>query len=436
MLDVADAALRGRAGQGTGGMLIEHPQKVCDAYDWADPRIDRILRRHLRITPSFQRKQWEFAMIYHALEESGVLHPEARGMAFGAGRERLLFALARRVRHVLATDLYGEGASWVGARTAAPKEFLLAAAPFEVDPERLDAAHMDMRAVERPGAPVDFCYSSCAFEHIGTRDEHFLEHLRGVRRVLKPGGVYVLTTEMRYGPTLPVPHNFFFSIGHLLDLAMASGLTPDPVFDARLRPHTLNAPNLDGKEFGLPAARLWQPSITPWRQGILFTSALLVLRNGGGPAVRPEVLGYRETEAWVHAQGRRLSAELWGSWQAVTPDALVRAAPAIGHEEFAEPAPASSTFLHTAWLGFGEGRVALKILPPEDSSAKPGRPVALKVVSRPIGGPLDPEPVLVRHTEGADVACEFPAEAGKVYAVVGRGPQQCARTWGVFARCA
>lgn len=138
-------------------MLIEHPQKLCDAYDWADPRIDTILRERLRIMPSFQRKQWEFALIYHALDSNGALHPEARGIAFGAGRERLVYALSERVEHLLATDLYGGGAAWVGARTNAPKEFLLDAAPFPVDPARIDAARLDMRTVEYDGPPVDFC---------------------------------------------------------------------------------------------------------------------------------------------------------------------------------------------------------------------------------------------------------------------------------------
>ncbi|WP_165982400.1 class I SAM-dependent methyltransferase [Dankookia rubra] len=412
--------------------MIEHLQKLCDAYDWADPHIDEILRRYLRITPSFQRKQWEFAMIYRALDSSGLLNPDARGIAFGAGRERLLYALSNRVRHVLATDLYGQHSAWVGARTAAPKQFLLEAAPFEVDPARLDAAYMDMRHVEHGGEPVDFCYSSCAFEHIGTEDAHFLEHLRGVSRILRPGGVYALTTELRYGPTLPVPHNFFFSLDHLIDLAMRSGLAMHPVFDARLARNTLNAPNIDGLEFGIAAARLWQPSITPWRQGIVFTSALLILRKQA-PALRPQVLGYAETEGWVHAQLRRLNTELWKSWQSIAPDALVRA-PAIGHEDFAQPGKPAGPFLHTAWTSFGEGRVAVRITPPDDGTARPGQPVALRVSSRPVGGKVDPQPVLVLTTEGGDAGGEFLAEPGKVYAVVGTGPWQPARTWGILAR--
>jgi SAM-dependent methyltransferase len=427
-------------------MRIEHPQKLCDAYDWADPRLDGILRARLRVTPSFQRKQWEFALIYHALEEGGALHPRARGIAFGAGRERLIYALAERVEHLLATDLYGEDATWVGARTAAPKEALLGAAPFPVDPERLGAARLDMRTVEYDGPPVDFCYSSCAFEHIGTEDGHFLEHLRGVHRILKPGGVYVLTTELRYGPTLPVPHSFFFSLDHLIGLAARSGLAMDPVFDARLRPHTLNAPNLDGKEFGLAAARFWQPAITPWRQGIVFTSALLALRRprDGAAApepLRPAVLGYAETEAWVHAQLRRLRKDLWGDWQAIAPDALAKAPPpaAPGHDGFDATVPPAGTaaavpFLHTAWLDFGAGRVALKSVPSDDSSAAPGSPVTLQVCARPVGGAREPRPVLSLATEGGAVSGEFTAEPGKVYAVVARGPRQSARTWGLFAR--
>jgi hypothetical protein len=232
-----------------------------------------------------------------------------------------------------------------------------------------------------------------------------------------------------------VPHSFFVSLDHLVDLAARSGLAMDPVFDARLRPHTLNAPNLDGKEFGLAAARFWQPAITPWRQGIVFTSVLLVLpKRDGAAAARPAVLGYPETEGWVHAQLRRLRADLWGAWQAIAPDALVRPPAAAGHDDFAAPAKPAPPFLHTAWLDFGGGRVALKALPPDESSAAPGSPVTLQVVARPVGGAREPRPVLSLATEGGDVAGEFTAEAGKVYAVIARGPPQSARTWGLFAR--
>ena len=41
-----------------------------------------------------------------------------------------------------------------------------------------------MRALEFEDASFDFCYSSCAMEHIGKYDD-FLEHLREVRRVLE-----------------------------------------------------------------------------------------------------------------------------------------------------------------------------------------------------------------------------------------------------------
>lgn len=356
---------------------------------------------------------------------SGALHS-------AAGRERLIYALSQRVENLLATDLYNQASTWVGARTDSPKAFVLAGAPFTVDPDRIDAAYMNMRNIDYAGEPVDFCYSYCAFEHIGTEDEHFLQHLRGAHGILKPGGIYVLTTELRYGPTLPVPHNFFFSLDHLIDLAMQSGFTMDPVFDARLSQHTMNAPNIDGKEFGIAAAKLWQPSVTPWRQGVVFTSVLLVLRKLGTP-VRPVVLGYNETKEWIESQTRRLNTELWKTWQAIAPDTLSRT-PAIGHDEFVSWDGVPVPFLHTAWLGFGNSRVGLKIVPPDDSSARPGHPVTLRISSRPIGGRVDPQPVLSMTTEGQDITGEFLAEPGKVYAVIASGPAQPVRTWGVFAR--
>ena len=45
-------------------------------------------------------------MIYHALEKAGHLHGKASGLAMGAGKERLIFSIAREVQSVIATDLY------------------------------------------------------------------------------------------------------------------------------------------------------------------------------------------------------------------------------------------------------------------------------------------------------------------------------------------
>jgi len=337
---------------------IEHLQKICDSEDWSDPRVDRIIRDELRLSPSYHRKQWEFALIYLALEAKGKLNPQSRGIAFGAGRERLLFAVANRVGHLLATDLYTPNSQWLGARTNSPKEWLLKSAPFPVDAAKLDATFMDMTDVTHEPNSVDFCYSSCAFEHIGKERETFVKHLSDVAKILKQNGIYTLTTELNYGETIKSPHNFFFRLTDLLEIVAESDLTAEPVFDARLARVRFNWPSIDPGQFGLEI--LQQPVITPLRFGRIFTSALLVLsKNRERPEV--SVLGYDGTYQWLHRQWKSVTLDLWGKWRNIDPYAGMTKAPA-GHEQETIPVPRSDGLVvHTAWMHFGTGPVEVNV---------------------------------------------------------------------------
>lgn len=222
--------------------------KLCDAADWFDPALARIIREELRELPRFHRKQWEFAMILRALREHGLLQGDRVGLSMGGGRERLLYAVAQRVRRLVVTDLYDPATLWEGARTNDPDGFIKADKPFPVDDARLKALRMDMRSLDFEDECFDFCYSSCAIEHIGVRED-FLRHLAEAYRVLRDGGVYVLTTEFHYGPeAIEHPQNYVFSPGCLRDLLAATHFTPEPELDARIAPHKANLPipaNLD-----------------------------------------------------------------------------------------------------------------------------------------------------------------------------------------------
>ena len=124
-----------------------------------------------------------------------------------------MYAVARHAGHLTVTDLYESGSAWDGARTDNPDRSLKAAAPFAVDPSRITAKRMDMRALEFGDASFDFCYSSCAIEHIGTTTTSS-RICRKSGACSKDDGVYVLTTEFHYGDdVIPVPHNYYFSSG-------------------------------------------------------------------------------------------------------------------------------------------------------------------------------------------------------------------------------
>jgi len=271
--------------------------KLCDAADWCDPLFDRVIRVELAEEPRFHRKQWEFAQILRTLEAHGLLNGTSHGLSMGGGDERLLYSVARRVGHLTVTDLYESGSAWDGARTDDPDRAIKASAPFPIDPSRLTAMRMDMRALEFGNGVFDFCYSSCAIEHIGEYDD-FLAHLREVRRVLKDQGLYVLTTEFHYGDeVIPAPHNYYFSAAVLDDLVAAAGFEARGGVDAALAPHAFNRPIPANLSDLLPdaadavTARLLDsaPHVQLLTGGRPFTSMCLVLTkaHGASAGIRP-----------------------------------------------------------------------------------------------------------------------------------------------------
>jgi SAM-dependent methyltransferase len=216
--------------------------KVCDGADWFDPELQAVIEGDLRELARFHRKQWEFAMILLALRRRGALRRDALGLSMGAGRERLLYAVAHQVRQVVATDLYDLQTEWETAHTEDPDRYIKEGKPFPVDDAKLRGLRMDMRSLDFPDGTFDFCYSSCAIEHIGGRED-FLKHLSEAHRVLKEGGVYALTTELHYGPeTLEHPHNYYFSPSYLRDLIAEAPFVAEPEIDARIAHHRINYP--------------------------------------------------------------------------------------------------------------------------------------------------------------------------------------------------
>lgn len=405
---------------------IKNLQKLCDVTDWFDSRIDYIIRHNLRSYPTFHRKQWEFAMLFLALSEEKVLNEDATGIAFGAGAERLLFSICEKVKKLIATDLYSASSNWVGARANNPKQFLLDHAPFPVDMERLDAAYMDMRSVEYPDNTFDFCYSSCAFEHIAEDDDGFLEHLLEVRRTLKEGGVYAMTTELTYdNETVRIPNNHLFEINHLLGLIQRAGLQAKPVFNAKLTENMLNEPMPLPEDFGFNYGKHWIPSVTLLRHGRVFTSCMLILKKDGNKSsTLPAVEGLEQSRAFV---GRALNKQLdriWKDWQYISPTRGKKDASnaIIGHESFIKRSRSKNDFVfHSPYYLFGKGEVEIKI----DLFSEDAKPVNIKLVKlnvypyeREI---IAEEAVKFKHGDGSTITLRFMAEPRKTYAVLGRG---------------
>jgi SAM-dependent methyltransferase len=172
--------------------------QLCTASQFAEPEYARICEA-MDVRPRLARKQWEFVYIIRCLELLGSLRQESRGLGFGTGREKLPSLFVARGCRVTATDLpagQGDG-HWVGGNqhtTTLDNLFhskLVSRAAFFTN---ASFQPVNMNAIPPDLTDFDFCWSSCALEHLGSL-EHGLEFIRSSLRCLKPGGVAVHTTE-------------------------------------------------------------------------------------------------------------------------------------------------------------------------------------------------------------------------------------------------
>jgi SAM-dependent methyltransferase len=205
----------------------------------------------------------------------------------GGGTERVLYSIARHIQQLIVTDLYDKRTDWDCARTIDPVQFIKENKPFEVGDHKIKPLRMDMRQLEFEDNTFDFCYSSCAIEHIGDYDD-FLRHLNEVDRVLKEDGIYVLTTEFHFGEeTITDQNNYIFAADYLNELISSTDLTINAEPDCSITPQTINYPfpvNMGNlcysAEQGLskPIADAF-PHVLLLRGKYPFTSILLILKK-------------------------------------------------------------------------------------------------------------------------------------------------------------
>ena len=347
-------------------------QKVCDAADWFDPDMLDVIANDLREPAVFHRKQWEFAIIFLALRQQGFLAPDKVGLSMGSGRERLLYAIAPHVKRLVATDLYEPAATWTTVRTEDPDQFIKAEKPWAVDDSKLLGLRMDMRHLEFPDNTFDFCYSSCALEHIG-EDDDFRQHLCEVHRVLKDGGLYVLTTEFTYGDeVIKIPGNYLFSPHFLSELLVESPFVVDDTVDVTLAHHAANYPlpgNLahlcdDATNFAT-LCRDTSPFVQLLWGAQPFTSVVFLLRKGGPKeTTQLRFPALAETRQFLQTGVARYRAWLTQSRLNLSPCVWLSG----GRSRFLREHAASTTeetsgILHTdyCWLGSGTRRFEIRL---------------------------------------------------------------------------
>ncbi|MDQ4071150.1 MAG: class I SAM-dependent methyltransferase, partial [Actinomycetota bacterium] len=290
--------------------------KLCEIEDFTHPDLLPVLLEVCRHKlPHYSadfprgaehRKDWEVAMAARSLQAWGALHDDSVILGVAAGTEDTLFYLTRRARQVFATDRYLGAGEW---QPVAPLAMLVEpsmVAPYDFDVSRLVVQHMDARALRYPSDFFDGIFSSGSIEHFNEfQDVANAAYEMG--RVLKPGGVLTLSTEMQLsGPPGGIGWpglTLLFSPANLQRYIIdASGLEPVDELrcevsadtletrrdltqaiidhDARVKALGSTDPFTDHSSWDFPHLVLLQG-------GYVFTSVQLTLRKTGSYPVVP-----------------------------------------------------------------------------------------------------------------------------------------------------
>lgn len=173
--------------------------QLCRAQSFRQPYFSYwAAELHERLR--YHRKLWEFVFVCQALYERGLILPGRRGLGFGVGTEPLSAYFASKGCEIVGTDMDVEAAIEAGwtespqhatglAHMARP-----AMIPMEVFESRVRFRVVDMNEVPTDLTNFDFCWSACAFEHLGTIERGLAFVERSIQ-TLKVGGYAVHTSE-------------------------------------------------------------------------------------------------------------------------------------------------------------------------------------------------------------------------------------------------
>jgi len=156
--------------------------------------------QQLKETTRFHRKQWEYVFICQVLYERGYFQEGKSAIGFGVGKEPLTSLFASYGVNVLATDLEIEKAKSLGWVSTNQHSNSLSElnerkiCPPQIFEEKVQFKNIDMNQIPSDIGKFDFCWSSCAFEHLGSISNG-LDFVYNCVKLLKPGGIAVHTTE-------------------------------------------------------------------------------------------------------------------------------------------------------------------------------------------------------------------------------------------------
>lgn len=212
--------------------------KICQEEDWDNSEWLEIAKDIGLETDKKKkhRKTWEFTHAVYGLKKLGLLMPDIVALGIGSGHEAILYYFANVFKLVIATDIYSgdfTGNEADPGMLKNPEKYALI--PYKKD--NLIVNVMDGTKFTYGDNSFDLVFSFSSIEHFGSH-KNATKTMKEITRVLKPGGVSVITTEV-------ILNSFqgesdFFTIPQLFsDLIVPSGLR---LVDGRINlmlPHKL-----------------------------------------------------------------------------------------------------------------------------------------------------------------------------------------------------
>lgn len=187
-----------------GDETDETISKCCNYIDFQQDYFKLLMNKLDRHPNRFHRKDWEFVFISRVLDLNNMLIPGKTGLGFAVGTEPLPSYFASRGVKCLATDLWEKdifgniNSDWGKTGQNAEGNINLLYHKNIISRELFDKnivyRNLDMNRIPSDIGKFDFCWSSCAIEHVGNL-ELSKQFLKNMIQVLKPGGIAVHTTE-------------------------------------------------------------------------------------------------------------------------------------------------------------------------------------------------------------------------------------------------
>jgi SAM-dependent methyltransferase len=244
-----------------------HLCKLSDLPEFDNPEWTNIAAEMKIPTTGTERlvkKLWEYTHVVYGLKQLGCLKPSAKVLSVGSGFEIPFFYIATQVGHAYGIDLF-EGVEDPQAEAKHTERY----ASFPVKAGCFTMQRMDGRHLEFSDNAFDVVFSLSSIEHFGGHAAA-AQAMREMSRVLKPGGVAAVATELILNG-IPEP-NFFLPDEFIEYVVLPSGLSVIGDVDFSLSPSLIaDAPQVSEIQH--------YPYIAIYWGRALFTSIMVFLKK-------------------------------------------------------------------------------------------------------------------------------------------------------------